>query len=465
MQRRLIAASLCLAAIMSPMLSGQMAAAETQVSRIKKMKVYPLPGKLDALPMLNSNRPEIVSSSGILVSTLPERPGSYFLNYAFDGDFGVFSHHIVKDMHQPQNTLYLGLLVSNHSLKPVTLTLKQGASYLSQPEAIFKDLPPNLPNPEGEVYAGPGDRVTTEMLLGKSPLRPMSLVIPARSTQLVMSLPVPSNVQIPSMGGGSEYYINGRSTLAYFHSDGPLYASHVAYLAPNGAPAPGLEEYQALLDARQLAGTRPAERPTPYREDMPPPEGKFILGRVAGVSQGLSWNGKLFDKTRILERPARGETVAYPIASTYLKRFGTQQNQSGLLMRRYGDSAHQNHGNYGVRYNLDIPLHNDTPQFASYALGLSQPAAMNGSAQNAEFLYLYPPNKPIVYRGSVSLKWRDEYNQVQRVTRHLTMRHGEDLTPISTVTVPPGTHYDLKLSLYYPPDATPPQLLTLQRIQ
>lgn len=466
LQRGFLTASLCLALTVLPAVSAAQAqtasSSSTQVESVQKMKVFPLPGHLDSLPMLNSNSPEVIEQAGILVSTLPggTDPNSPFLNYAFTGDFGVFSHHIAKDSYPGQRLLYLGLLVTNQSDQTVHLQMQRGASYLSQPDALFRALPSVENNSDAMIYAGPGDRVTTELLAGKSPLQPVSMDIPPRSTRMVYSLPVPTSVAILPP-------INGRSSLMYFHSDGPVYLSQVATFARKEGLSfvpPTLEDYRELLNQRHLAGAREMA-PTEYNPADPPTTASFRYGRVAGVAEGLHWTGQFFEGARILERPAVDEISAYPISSLYLKRWGTEQNQSGTLLRRYPDTALQAHGNYGVRYELTLPLHNDTANFETFKLGLAQPIKMTGPASNAEMDFVYPPNKPVFFRGSLRLQWTDEFNQQQDEIKHLVLHQGQETVPVSLMTVPPHVHYDLKLSFYYPADCTPPQLLTLERLE
>lgn len=448
---------LCLSFGLMPLAVG---AQPTQVESVQRMKVYPLPGQVDALPMLNSNSPEIVQTPGILVSTLPDNDRSPFLNYAFKGDFGVFSHHIAKDQAPGERLLYIGLLASNLTNQAIKLDFKSGASYLSQPDALFNPLPSFALNPLAQIYAGPGDRVTTELLAGRSPLPPSVVEIPPHSTQIVYSLPVTTDVKILPP-------INGRSTLMYFHSDGPLYLSEIAWQAEKQGGQfiqPTVDDYRQVLNQRQLAGPR-EQAPPEYDSEAKPSGSGFRYGRVAGVSEGLHWKGELFKKDLVIRRPEPGEKIAYPLSSVYLKRWGTTQNQSAKMLRRYPDTAYQAHGNYGLKYELQIPLHNRSSNFQTYSLGLSHPVSMTGSASEAEFTYLYPPNKPVMFRGSVRLEWTDEYNQHQDNLVHLVLRHGEETPPLSLITVPPRTDYNLKLSLYYPADSTPPQLLTVGRIE
>lgn len=452
----LTAGALCLPLQLLP------AQATPPVEKTRQVKVFPLPGGLNQVPVFNSNSPEVVQEPGILLSTLPGPEGipSAFLNYAFQGDFNVFAHHIAKDATPGERLLYLGLLASNQNDSPITLELKAGASYLSQPDAPFnRPLPTLRPNPEAQVYAGPGDRVSSELLLGKSQFTPTRFEIPARSTVLVSSLPIPTDVAVGPP-------INGRSTLMKMHSSGPVYLSHVALFARRegaGFVAPTLQDYQYVLNERKLAGPREAE-PTPYDPQDPPPANNFRYGRVAGVQQGSQWTARFFDAISILQMPAAGEISAFPLSSLYLKRYGTSQNQSAPLLRRYPDTARQAHGNYGVHYDLHLPLNNPDPFFRNYAIRLSQPARISGPAANTTLTYIYPPDKQVVFRGTIKLNWIDEFNLPQEQVHHLVLHQGEEAPPLALLTVPPGRRYDLRIQLIYPADAIPPQLLTLERL-
>ncbi|MEM9137530.1 MAG: DUF3370 family protein, partial [Cyanobacteria bacterium P01_F01_bin.42] len=76
--------------------------------------IRPLPGELDQVPVFNSNNPEVVRQSGILLSTFPEREMKFpeaHLDYAVKGRFDLFSHHISRsDYPDYTPTLYLGVL-------------------------------------------------------------------------------------------------------------------------------------------------------------------------------------------------------------------------------------------------------------------------------------------------------------------------------------------------------------------
>ncbi|NCQ05795.1 MAG: DUF3370 family protein, partial [Cyanobacteria bacterium] len=129
----------------------------------------PLQGKLNKIPVFNSNSPELVLGEGILLSTFPQDNKTYpeaHLNFAFQGRFDIFAHHVAKPpTEDDKRTLYLGIIIHNPNAKTVTIKTFEAASYLSQPDAPFITLPSKI---EGSnIYAGPGSRVMGDILLGK----------------------------------------------------------------------------------------------------------------------------------------------------------------------------------------------------------------------------------------------------------------------------------------------------------
>ena len=103
-------------------------------------EIRKLPGQLNATPCFNSNSPELVLKEGILLSTLPpagmKHPEAH-LNYAFNGCFDLFSHHVARNETSEQDrTLYLGFIACNPNNRKVRLQVLSAASYLSQPDAV-----------------------------------------------------------------------------------------------------------------------------------------------------------------------------------------------------------------------------------------------------------------------------------------------------------------------------------------
>jgi len=188
-----------------------------QVEIIQPQDVRPLPGQLDQVPVFNSNSPELVQTEGILLSTFPghnKATPSAHLNFPFQGRFDIFAHHVAKaPTPDDLRTLYLGLLVHNPSTESVTVDILQAASYLSQPDAPFIQLPSQVENPQGTVYAGPGSRVMSDILRGYRQAEfPPQVVIPPQQSRLLLNLPIPVKSLEPP--------INGRSTLMRLRSDG-----------------------------------------------------------------------------------------------------------------------------------------------------------------------------------------------------------------------------------------------------
>jgi hypothetical protein len=424
-----------------------------QVPTVTPVPMRPLPGGLDATLVFNSNSPEIVQTPGVLLST--RRPANarerdVYLDQVFSGTFQVFSHHIAKDETPGARLLYLGLLAENRGTRRVTLDLVRGASYLSQPEALFVPLPPLLDDPTGKVYAGPGDRVAGDWLHGRSSVKPQRFTLAPGETALVYSLPIPTDVAILPP-------INGRTTQLELRSDGPISLSEVARFAdkgPAGFVAPRPADYAATLAEKTLAGPRDLA-PTAYDPTQPVPKGRFVYGRVAGVSEGATWRGTL-------EAPAPGAVVGYPIATAFLNRLGTNQVQSAPMRRRYADTAYQGHGNYGVTYALSVPLANPGPQARTFTFTLSHPARVAGSGATAQMTYMDPPNRPVMFRGPIRVEWRDAQGRAQTRYPHVVLQHGHAMPPFATIAVPAGATTQATLTLLYPADATPPQLLTIE---
>jgi hypothetical protein len=408
-----------------------------QIKSERELAVKPLPGGMDDEPFFDSNSPEVVQEPGVMLSTLAGNP-SVHLNRPITGDFTVFSHHLAKDEASDEHRLHLGLLVVNQGDRTATVTIKPGVSYLSQPDALFVPLPTLTDDPGGTVYAGPGDRVATDLLHGRSNLPGAEVVLPPHSSYLAYNLPVPTNVAIPPP-------INGRTIYFKGHADGPIGFADLAVFATKAADgswvAPTAADFQAELKRERLAGPRD-KAPNPWPSGGPAPAGGFRYGRVAGLAHGATWKGTL-------EAPTERGTLAYPIASVFMNRMGTQQEQSATLDARYADTALKAHGNYGATYALTVPL-----PAGRYTFALTQPTAVaNGKAQ-----YVQPPNKPVMFRGPIKLSWNGQDKYV-----HVVLRHGEEAPPFARVDVPAGKTYDVTLTISYPADATPPQLLSITR--
>ncbi|MFZ9739487.1 MAG: DUF3370 domain-containing protein [Prochlorotrichaceae cyanobacterium] len=458
---------------------------------VRPQEVRPLPGSLDQVPVFNSNSPEIVSEPGILLSTFPAEGNAHpqaHLDFAFEGRFDIFAHHIGRfPTRQEARSLYLGLLVQNppEAKKPVTLSLLQGASFRTQPEAPFIVLPSWVEDPSGLVYAGPGSRVNNSILrrYPSRSLLPEPLVLEPGEYQLLYAEPIVLNRP-------EETTINGRSLLFQLESTGPVYVASLAYFGePNPVPTPT----PTPVKPKEGEGNKP---PTPEPEVVLPPEepptledwiellkngdlieprdraptpigqadGQVIYGRVSGVAIGSEWLGLLADPDQFtLAIPAPGEAISYPISSLYRGTLGTEQVQSAELVLRYPDTAYQSHGNYGVTYRLVVPLKNESDRPQTVALSLETPIKENQLSQKGLRFFVNPPDR-IFFRGPVRVRYRDAGQRLISRYVHLVMRRGQRGEPLLTLDLAPGEEKRINVDLVYPADSTPPQVFTIETL-
>jgi Protein of unknown function (DUF3370) len=423
-------------------------------------EVRPLPGQLDSVPVVNSNSPEMVQTEGILLSTFPPngmaQPSAH-LNYPLQGRFDVFSHHISKAKTAAETrSLFQGILVFNPTTQPIRLEVHQAASYLTRPDALFLPMPPMIEDPVGNAYSGPGSRVVGDVLRGRrlgtwSP----STIIPARQSLMLMNLPVPAGTVVPTS--------NGRSTLMRLTSSGPVYVASLAMFAPltptGQERSPSVDEWVKLLVSSGVAGPRDLV-PTPIQDSV----SKVIYGRVSGVAIGSQWKATLTDgpKADSLTVPQKGKRFSYGLSTLHRGTLGTNQIQSGRMAVRYGDTAYQAHGNYGVQYSLTLPLNNPHKQPHTVTVSLQNP--IKDDRVKGGLMFFNPPENRVFFRGPVRLRYQDDRGMEQVKYFHLVMLRGQEGQPLLTMTLPKGAKRKVEVDLIYPPDATPPQVLTVQSL-
>lgn len=428
---------------------------------IQVQEVRPLTGQLDLVPVFNSNSPELILKEGILLSTFPptgKRFPAAHLNFPFQGRFDIFAHHIAKGSAEDLRKLYLGILLYNPDTKPVKVDVLQAASYLSQPDAPFIELPPYLDNAEGTVYAGPGSRVMSDILRGKRQSDfPPQLIIPPGKSQLLMNHPIPVRELKPPL--------NGRSTLMRLRSSGNVYLASLAMFAPvdrqGNERAPTLEEWENVLNNDELSG--PRDRiPTPPNRTTD----RVIYGRVAGVALGSQWRSHLVDTpdSPNLTIPEPGKAFSYALSTLPRGMLGTQQVQSAQMLVRYPDTAYRAHGNYGIEYNLSLPLYNPTsiPQTVTIAL---QTPLKTDRLTSGGLSFLQPPNPQIFFRGTLRLRYTDDRQIPQTRYVHLMQRQGQQGEPLVKLAMKPGEKRLVEVDFLYPPDASPPQVLTVATLE
>jgi hypothetical protein len=420
--------------------------------------VLPLSGSLDQIPVFNSNSPEVVKQPGILLSTFPAEtsslPGAH-LGYPLTGRFDVFFHHIVNGIKtHDYRTLFIACLVGNASNRKVTVHTLKASSYLSQPDAPFQELPSVAPDNNGNIFAGPGDRVALDFLRGKTQKGWRSdLVLAPGEQRLLFCLPV----TVSGLGDP----LNGRSGLVQLKSNGPVYLATLALFGTDAQghddSPPSLADWQKVLADGILAGPRDV---APTAPDF---KGGIKYGRVAGIDRGTSWTTTLANQDVHGPRPRlgikSGETISYVISSVTRGTLGTEQVQSAPMLVRYPDTAYMAHGNYGVLYDLTLPIANTSTEDESVEISLESP--IKNKSDSKQLTFYDDPPKSVFFRGAVRLRFRDEHGRKRDETIHLVEKQGQLVDPFISLSLRPGQLRTVRVSLVYPADATPPQVLTL----
>ena len=400
--------------------------ASAYVALMAGQRAKPLNGSFNNVPVLHSNQPEIVTGPGILVNTAPgsaiaaeTRRPLRNADYTFNGNFGVHMHH----KYYPSDTkklggrkkrglLTLGLIAINPGDRPVTLTFSTG-SVKNSFEAPY--LPNNLmgvkPLGKRPWNTGPGDATAVQMLRKELDRKlKSSITIPGRSSRVVVSTDLPAR-------GIANGLLQGRS-------DGPFQLAVVAAEESRSDQA-----LTAVLRRGQLAPGRI------YLDRLREIQTGEVFSRVAGVAIGDRY-------TASTDHNLNQGPLHVPLTSTSRHNFGTRDIQVNRLTSRMVDSALNNVGTYGVRYDVTLNLKGQ----GAHQLVMSHPVVSG--------------KKPFTaFRGSIRIQQGDEVEEV-----HVGLRAGESLA-LTDLRLTPGRTNPVKVSLVYPADATPGHLLSVVPVQ
>jgi len=383
--------------------------------------VRPLLGRFNTVPVLHSNQPEAVNGPGILIDTrsgnVTAETGVVLANptFRFEGPFGLHFHHLYgpanpgpgPEGRRPE--LSIAALVINPGAVPVRLRLLRGAvrnsfaaPYRGQQLLGVKPLGPRPWN------TGPGDATAVQMLRGR-----LDANLPGEITIAPGSSRVLVRTDLPALG-----MVNG---LLRGESDGPFHLAMVA------APAPASDEALfAILASRQLAPGRT------YLNQLAAIQQGLVFSRVSGVAVGDAYQASL-------SHDLMGQGPLHvPLTSTVRQTFQTGDVQVNRLAARMPDSALDNVGTYGVRYDVDLLLRGA----GTYALVLSHPQEPGSPS-------------PIAFRGSLEVKRPEGVEAL-----HVGLRSGESLT-LTTLQLSAGEPLPLQLSFVQPADAIPGHLLSI----
>ena len=381
-----------------------------------------LNGTFNNVPVLHSNQPEIVKGPGILVNT---EPGSAIAaennqliknaEFTFNGEFGLHMHH----KYYPQDSSKLGgrrsrglltvaAIAINSGSKPITLTFKKG-SVKNSFEAPYHPNRLMGVKPLGRRpwNTGPGDATAVQMLRGELDRKlPREIIIPARSRKVIVSSVLPAR-------GIMNGLLRGRS-------NGPFQLAVVAAEETNQE-----QELISVLDSKKLAPGRI------YLNRLNEIRTGKVFSRVAGVALGDEY------KASINHDLSQG-ALHIPLTSTRKHHFGTRDIQVNQLSTRMIDSALNNVGTYGVRFDVEMNLSG----VGAHELVLSHPVASG--------------RKPFTaFRGSIGIKSSEGYREI-----HVGMKSGQSL-PLGQIIAQANAVNPVTVSVVYPADATPGHLLSV----
>jgi hypothetical protein len=442
----LVLAAFCLITI-----PGMPSRADSQAEGpfLREQQLRSLPGQLDELLLLNDNNPELITGEGVLLSTFPANQG---LNVALDGRFDLFSHHVYAGKPEElASTLWLAVLAQPLGREPVTLELISGSTSLSQgtkpgqTAAPFLPLPSLMAETTTPIASGPGSRVAGDLLRGEqAPELPKQIKIDPGHASALLVLPIPV--------AGLDPLLNGRNLQLRLKSSAPVYLATVAAYGNNDSP-PSDQRWRSLLSS----GTRsPKEhQPTPRGS-----KGRMIYSRVSGIQIGSTWTGSLSDPgsntLNINEAP-----ISWPISSLERGDLGTNQVQTAELKRFDKGTAWAAHGNYGVEYDLTLPLRNPERSSRTVAIALESPDKRGSS--NGKLQFKRGNSGPVMFRGPIEVTGLDgaKGRAMGRRRFHLVLRRGQEGPQLGTVSLAPGESRRVRVRLVYPADATPPQVLTV----
>jgi hypothetical protein len=362
------------------------------------------------------------------------------------------------------------LLVGNTQEKPVEVEVVNAASYLTHPDAPFISLPSLIENNEGTTFAGPGDRVTTDLLLNRRGLRwQKSARVPPGKKLLLCKFAIP----VQDLGS----QLNARTYMAQLQSDGPVRLALVAsfarsrrrllrYLLVLAVLPPHITRYASpteqdfirILDEGNLV--EPREQRPLRSEDAH----EIRYGRVSGISIGAVWHATLTDKEAShLSLPPPEKPISYALDTLKGATFGTEQIQSAPLAVRNDDTAYEADGNYGVKYDLALPLKN--PYSRDLKLYLSLETPMKSEVKSNKVPFVEPPYGQIFFRGTIKITVKSNNGTDSISYFHLVQHYGESGSPFLTLPFAPGQEESVHIEFFYPPDCTPPHLLTLSTVE
>jgi hypothetical protein len=116
-----------------------------------------------------------------------------------------------------------------------------------------------------------------------------------------------------------------------------------------------------------------------------------------------------------------------------------------------------------VHYQLKLPLYNPSKRTKRVALSIQTPVKQDLWGQGLRFLRSLTGQ--VFFRGTVRVQYRDDANLRRVLYYHLNQRQGQQGEPLTLLSLQKKEEKLVEVDYMYPPDATPPQVLTVQTLE
>lgn len=133
------------------------------------------------------------------------------------------------------------------------------------------------------------------------------------------------------------------------------------------------------------------------------------------------------------------------------------------MVVRYEDTAYQAHGNYGIQYSLTLDLSNPTNTPKTVVLTMETPLKSNELTDGGVQFFEEPPSR-VFFRGTVRFRYTDDSGTTVSRYFHLVQNRGQKGEPLIELDIQPRTRRQVEFDFLYPPDASPPQVLTIKTL-
>ena len=159
------------------------------------------------------------------------------------------------------------------------------------------------------------------------------------------------------------------------------------------------------------------------------------------------------------------KTVSWPLSSLERGTLGSGQVQTAELKAFYPGTAWAAHGNYGVEYDLTLPLRNSGERSQTLSISIDSPLKSEQPSDGLRFSS--SQNGPVMFRGPVEVRGLADLDgtPLGRQIVHLVLRQGQQGPSLGRVHLEPGEQRDVRGRLVYPAEATPPQVITVPPVK